>query len=143
MTNPLAMSLLPINRQPTRRQLRVFGAAWLVLLAACSLRLWHHHHPAPALTLLLLALLVPLAGLAHAEVLRRTYLGLSTLTSPLGWALSWIVLTLAYYAVVTPIALVMRLGGHDPLRRRFDRSAASYWLPRPPSRPAETYFRQN
>src|SRR6476646_556781 len=32
-----------------------------------------------------------------------------------------------YYLVLTPMGLAMRLGGRDPLRRKFDRSTPSYW----------------
>ena len=36
-------------------------------------------------------------------------------------------LALVYYLVLTPIGLVSRLV-RDPLRRRFDARAASYWI---------------
>ena len=47
-----------------------------------------------------------------------------------------IVLGILYFLVVTPTGLAMRLFGKDPLRLRFDRKAASYWLPRQPPGPA-------
>ena len=37
-----------------------------------------------------------------------------------------IVLGLVYWLVLQPIALVMRLCGHDPLRRRWDAQASTY-----------------
>ena len=47
-----------------------------------------------------------------------------------------LVLGLLFFAVVTPMGLAMRLLGKDPLRRRFDREAASYWIRRDPPGPA-------
>jgi hypothetical protein len=47
-----------------------------------------------------------------------------------------IVLGLLFYAVFTPYGWVMRLFGSDRLHRRFDRQAASYWIPRQPPGPA-------
>lgn len=41
-----------------------------------------------------------------------------------------VAMAVVFFGVLTPVALVMRLSGRDPLRRRFDRDAASYWLAR-------------
>jgi hypothetical protein len=35
-----------------------------------------------------------------------------------------------FYGVLTPVAMIMRWARKDILRRRFDREAPSYWLPR-------------
>jgi hypothetical protein len=50
--------------------------------------------------------------------------------------ISPIVLGLLFYVTLTPIALVMRLLGKDPLRLRRDPDAASYWIDRSPPGPA-------
>lgn len=50
---------------------------------------------------------------------------------------------LFFFAIVTPFALLFRLGGRDPLRLRFDKKAASYWAPRqPPGPPPESMANQ-
>ncbi len=46
-----------------------------------------------------------------------------------------IVMGLVFYGAVTPTALIMRALGKDPLRRRLDRGAASYWIERDPPGP--------
>ena len=51
-------------------------------------------------------------------------------------AMNPLVLGLLFFAVVTPMGLVMRALGKDPLRRRFERQAASYWIERRPPGPA-------
>lgn len=46
-----------------------------------------------------------------------------------------IVLGLLFYVTVTPIALLMRMLGKDPLRLRRDPDAPSYWIDRTPPGP--------
>ena len=46
-----------------------------------------------------------------------------------------VVLGLLFYVTVTPIALLMRVLGKDPLRLRRDSDAASYWIDRTPPGP--------
>jgi Na+-translocating ferredoxin:NAD+ oxidoreductase RnfD subunit len=41
-----------------------------------------------------------------------------------------VLLGIVFALVVTPTAIVARLGGRDPLRLSFDRRAASYWIAR-------------
>jgi hypothetical protein len=43
---------------------------------------------------------------------------------------------LVFYTTVTPIGLVRRLLGKDPLRLRWDRDAVTYWIERNPPGPA-------
>lgn len=47
-----------------------------------------------------------------------------------------VVLGLVYVTTVVPTGLIMRVLGRDPLGRRFDPSAASYWIERDPPGPA-------
>ena len=42
---------------------------------------------------------------------------------------------LLFYAVVTPLGVLMRLTGKDPLRLRLDAAADSYWIARRPPGP--------
>lgn len=47
-----------------------------------------------------------------------------------------VVLGVLFYLVLTPTAAVMRVFGKDPLQRRFDPEAESYWIRREPPGPA-------
>src|SRR5215471_8978189 len=50
-----------------------------------------------------------------------------------------VVLGAAFYLMITPMGLVMRLFGKDLLRLRFDRASPTYWIKRtPPGPPAES-----
>ena len=47
-----------------------------------------------------------------------------------------LVMGLLFYLVMTPIALIMRMTGKDPLRLKYDAAARSYWIPRQPPGPS-------
>jgi hypothetical protein len=79
-------------------------------------------------------------GLLVPTVSRVTYLALAWLTFPVGWLVSHVILALLFFVIVTPVGWLMRRF-HDPMQRRFDRDARSYWVVRePPIR--DRYFRQ-
>jgi hypothetical protein len=61
---------------------------------------------------------------------------------PLAWSVSTLLLVFVYYLVLTPVGLVLRVAGRDPLRRRFEPRAASYWVKRTEAAKSERYFRQ-
>jgi hypothetical protein len=46
-----------------------------------------------------------------------------------------LILGIMFYAVFTPMGMVMRLLGKDPLRLRFDQKLSSYWVERIPPGP--------
>ena len=53
----------------------------------------------------------------------------------MGWVNTRIILGVLFYGVVTPMGLVMRLTGRDPMRRGFEPDAQTYRVIRQP-RPA-------
>lgn len=63
-------------------------------------------------------------------------------TVPISWTISHLMLAVVYYLVITPISLVMRLLGRDPLYRKFDPEAKTYWIRRNPRADLLRYFRQ-
>jgi hypothetical protein len=48
----------------------------------------------------------------------------------LGRVVTTLILTLAYYLVITPAALIKRIFGGAPLPIKPDKNALSYWVPR-------------
>ena len=137
------MSLLRVNRQPSPRQLLVFALAWLVVLGGAGWGQWRQHRVLAAELCWALAVLMPMAGAGWREGLRLLYVGLSYATFPIGYLVSSLVLTLLYYGALTPLGLLLRVCGHDPLQRRPGPSATSYWRRRSGPRRPESYFRQH
>ena len=91
-----------------------------------------------------LAVVVPVFGWLVPAFMRLVYLGMSYAAWPIGFVVSHVILGLVYYLVFTPIGLIMRLVGYDPMARGFDRDGDSYWIERQPETtdPAR-YFRQS
>jgi hypothetical protein len=82
-------------------------------------------------------------SLAKPEVLTP----LNALWTKLGIFLGKIVAPIAmgvlFYAVITPLAVVMRISGKDPLKLERDATAESYWVSRePPGPPPDSMTNQ-
>jgi hypothetical protein len=76
---------------------------------------------------------------APLRPLNRAWLKLGLLLSKI---VSPIVMMLLFYATVTPVGVLMRWTGQDPLRLRRNAAAASYWIPREPPGPAPDSMKQ-
>jgi hypothetical protein len=138
------MSLIRINHHPSTRQLRVFAGAWLVCFGVLAVILRARGHPYAAIAVGGVAIGIPSVGLAAMPVLRVAYLGLSYATFPIGWVISHAILAAIYYFVFTPVGLLLRLLDYDPLERRIDRAASTYWKRRDERRSSvDRYFRQH
>lgn len=136
------MPLLRINRQPSRSQLLVFALACLVAGAVVAFTHATRGHASVAIVVSALAVLPPVLWFVSPVALRWLFLALSFATYPVGFVLSYVVLAIMYYLVFTPVGLVMRAFGRDPLARRFDRPATTYWEARSPRASPAEYLRQ-
>ena len=137
------MALLEINRNPSRRDLAWFGAVLLLFFAVVGGVVGRTLASDVARNVLWGAG----AGLAlvyySVPALRRPmFVGWMYAAYPIGLLVSHLLLGLVYFGVVTPIGLLMRAVGHDPMARRFDRSASTYWIARKQARDVRRYFRQ-
>jgi hypothetical protein len=137
------MTLIRIERNPSRRQLNVFGVVWLIffgIVGGLILRgtgLW-----AAAAAVWALAVAVPAAGWMFPGFMRIVSVGMAYAAFPIGLVISHLILAVVYYLVFTPIGLVMRLFGYDPMNRRFDPDAETYWVARDGEPEVRRYFRQ-
>src|SRR3954447_25336040 len=137
------MSLVPINWHPDRKTLAEFSEFAMFFLGMVGAPLAHFRgRPTLAAGCWAAAVAIRLVGAWRPLRLRPVYLGLTLATWPIGWVVSHLLLALLYYGVVTPIGLAFRLAGRDPLARRFDRDAATYWEPYDPDRGVDRYLRQ-
>jgi hypothetical protein len=96
-----------------------------------------------ALTLTGVGLAGGVFALAFRRFGRRLYEGWMLASLPIAWVVSHVVLAAVFYLLITPISLLMRLGGRDPLLRQFDGTATTYWLPRRPPAQPDRYLRQS
>lgn len=137
------MALLEINRNPSRRELGWFGVSMTAVLAVLGgIAYWRFHAPVVAQVFGIASLLTAVLYLTIPAARRPLYLIWMFATYPIGWLLSHVILAVAYFLVITPIGLLMRICGYDPMQRQIDHSTRSYWIPRPASRESSSYFRQ-
>ena len=138
------MSIVQINKDPTRRQLNQFGFIWLGFLVLFGV-IAHFKFASPQLArwLWIAAVVVPIVGWLVPAFMRLVFLGMSYLAWPIGFVVSHVVLAVVYYLVLTPIGLLTRLFGYDSMKRKFDPEAESYWVERPAEGvDSKRYFRQ-
>lgn len=136
------MTLVRIDRNPSSSKLLVFGLAWLVFFGMLGGMALSGGRSSAAIAFWVAAVMVPGIGYFVPSLLRIVYIGMSLLTWPIGVVVSHLVLAGLYYGVFTPIGLMMRLVRYDPMRRRFDPDASTYWVRREASGDLPRYFQQ-
>ncbi len=110
------------------RELRKFGLMVGGVFVAIGVVLLLRHKSNHPFFLGLGATLV-LFGAIWPRALKWIYIAWMTLAFTLGFVMSNVILTLFFFLLVTPIALLSRLFGQDFLARKLDKNAASYWIP--------------
>lgn len=120
---------IPTRLSPT--DLRRFGLT--VALPLLLLALWGMWRQHPVLPWLLGGLALTLGALAvlSPDGLRPVHRVWMRGADLLAWVNTRLVLGLVYFLVMTPIGLLMRLAGRDPLDRRLG-DRPSYWMARGP-----------
>jgi Saxitoxin biosynthesis operon protein SxtJ len=129
--------------KPKPRVLRQFAGLWMVFFSVLAAgRAWRGHADLAAAGLAALAVIVGVLGLVRPEAVRFIYTGWMAAAFPIGWTVSQVMLVVLFFVVFTPVALVFRMMGRDPLRLRRP-AASSYWTLKPRAMRADEYFRQS
>ncbi len=136
------MALIERDRQPSAAEIRYFGVLLAGLIAFFGAMSFLKGRSVTAFGLWGVAFLVAAVYYGVRPMRRPMYGAWMALVYPIGWGVSHLVLAVAYYLVVTPVGWVLRVVGYDPMSRRFDRTAKSYWLQRRRSDEVSRYFRQ-
>ena len=144
--------IVEINWKPSERVLRQFGGIALVGFAALALCAWYsllwfssglgEARTIVASVLAGVALYSGAASLLAPRANAPLFLGLSVISYPLGFVLSYVIMATLFYLVFAPVSMVMRLVGRDPLARHRDATARSYWRAADDGTDPKRYFRQ-
>ncbi|MBT3217647.1 MAG: hypothetical protein HN348_01030 [Proteobacteria bacterium] len=128
---------MKINFHPTNRILRQFGLlAFLVFafLAVAAIFGWvvfafvgEAFRLPLAVVLGAIALFSAVASAVYPAANRPLYVGLSIVAWPIGTTVSFFILLVLFFGVVTPVALVFRILKRDPLNRVLEPNRSSYW----------------
>ncbi len=132
-----------IQFHPPSKTLRQF--AWLWLACFGSLAVWEKFgrgHTYLATTSAVLALSVGPLGILRPQAMRPIYVGWMVLAFPIGWTVSQVILGILFYGLFTPVGLIFRFIGRDPLQRTQLPELESYWTPKSTPTDPRRYFKQ-
>jgi hypothetical protein len=127
-------------RPPSSRQRREFGL--LVGGALVALAVWvllRRHRPAAAAPLAATGVLLSALGAFAPDLLAGPYRAWMALSRAAGWLTTRVLLALVYFVVLTPIGIIRRLSGADPLARR-DEKPPTNWRPYPEGHGSRTHY---
>ncbi len=136
--------MIDINWKPTNKDLRVFATACLVFAVGFGIAFWVNLGTVTTLSkaLFIIGPALFALGMVWPPSLKFLYVALSLLAFPIGFVVGNVLMAIVFYLLVTPIGLVFKLLGKDPMHRKLDPEAKSYWIERPPPVEAGRYFRQ-
>jgi len=134
--------MIDINWHPERRELRQFAGLWLGFFGLIGGWTLYRGGADAAWPWLAGAAVVGFPGLLLPALMRPIYVAWMALAFPIGWTVSHLLLGAIFYLVVTPIGLLVRLFGNDPMERHYDPEAASYWVEHRTGDDKSRYFRQ-
>lgn len=123
--------------------LRRFGLLMAGALGLVALLLGYKEKETAALVCGGLAGFFAISSLLFPLWLRPVYAAWMRLARVLGWVNTHLLLALLFYTLFTLVGLVLRLLRRDPLARRWDVGAQTYWSARQtPLLPRDHYERQ-
>jgi len=146
------MKMIELDLRPDARRLRQFGwvAAGVFGFLAGWVR-WRGHlagiqmeDSAGTVSLVLVCVAAVSASFSvfWPRGNRFLYVLMSIVAWPIGTVVSYTMMIILFYVVITPLGLFFRLVGRDALQRRFDPTAPSYWVDHRTPNSLDRYFRQ-
>lgn len=145
--------MIDLNLDPDENALRQFGFIALVGLVVIAALAWFEQlifaggwlggaREMVVAALIGVGVLAALMSLVYPKANKLLFVGLSIAAYPIGFVLSYVIMATLFFLIITPIGLVMRAFGKDPLENRFATEAETYWAECHPPRPSDSYFKQ-
>ncbi len=143
------VTLNPINTRPSAEELSKFGTLLLLGLPIAGL-VWSGifywklevFNPWIIAGFACVGIFVWVLTRLFASGARVVYVGWHALASAIDWVISLIALSIMYFIVLVPMALVMRAFGRKPLPVVWSKESDSYWQSRTSKPELKRYFRQ-
>jgi len=132
---------LSLNSTDIKKIRQFGGVAFVFFGCLCTLGIWWKK-PIPTYLFGFLSLL-GMGFILLPAFLKPVYETWLTITHFIGRVITTIMLTLLYYLVITPAALIKRVFGGRPLPLKPDKNVFSYWIPREePAQPRERFLKR-
>jgi hypothetical protein len=124
------------------KEIQRFGViAFIFFGFLCGLGVWTKK-PLPAYFFGFLSM-IGLSFIVAPQTMRPIYGTWLRIAHLLGRVVTSVILTIAYYVVITPAALLKRLFGGAPLPMKTDNKGSSYWVTRnEPAQPKERFLKR-
>jgi len=130
-----------VRRPTTAKTSQQFGFLLAGLAFVVSLRgAWNDGITGLSLALATLAVVAALVAWSKPVIYQPVYSLWMVLVFPIGWMMSRLILLTLYFLVLTPIGLLLRWRGHDPLTLKAC-SKGTFWKRRETTEPGR-YLRQ-
>jgi hypothetical protein len=147
------MALVQLNWRPVPRTLRQFGGIALLAFGLLGVVAWWRGTllglplapttaEAVGSALLILGGASGLLAAIAPRAVLPLYLAMSVVTAPIGFLLSHVLLFLLFFGLFTPLGVVMRLFGCDPMRLARHAAGETYWAKRRGAPSPARYFHQ-
>lgn len=126
-----------VKKRDELKNLKQFGLVLSGLLAVFGITHYARHHIILSewffgigLALLFVSMFIP-------KALKPIYNVFLKVAHAIGWFNTRLILIFIYFIILTPIGLLMRLFGRNPLKRNIEKNAPTYWIKRPMSKAAK------
>lgn len=123
---------MPRKKKSERQQARQLALFLVTLLAVLGGLFWYRGYPRQATTAMTGAAAVGLCALLARGVWLRLFRRWMKLAAVLSWVSTGLLLTVFFYGVLTPLALLMRLAGRKPLDLDWKDGKPTYWIEKTP-----------
>ncbi|NNE44448.1 MAG: hypothetical protein HKN12_09580 [Gemmatimonadetes bacterium] len=116
-----------MSKAVNKKELRTFGLSLAVVCLIWVGILWWRGHTGAIPYLLWASPVLALLALVAPIALWPIHKVWMPVAHAIAKFITWLILTLAFYLVFTPFGVIMRLIGRDPLERKLDPKATTYW----------------
>mgnify|MGYP005857328415 CR=1 FL=1 len=118
-----------VYRAPSSRDLTVLALLFLAFPGVIGLYMLYWKGSPTGYTWITVGIVLALLRLIPPvfRLIYRAWIGISII---IGYFISRVILTLIFFLVITPTGLIFRLIGKDPMERKMDPNAKSYWQKR-------------
>jgi hypothetical protein len=137
------MSVVKITWHPSPNQLRLFALVQVLFFALISMIIVRHSgNWQSAEIVMACSVAMAIVGICSPRIIRLVYVAWMAVLFPITLTVSFVLMALIFYWLFAPIGLIMKLVGRDPMRRKLDVSADTYWIRREQKREEAAYFKQ-
>ena len=118
------------NIRSEKSDLRKFGITFgLILLIIAGFLFWKENELFQII--LTIGVVLYVLGITLTVVLKPIYLMWMIFATVLGWIMTRVILSVLFYAILTPIGLISRLFGKQFLELKWNKTDITYWNYRP------------